>query len=75
MDQTLENFQRKWNNYNSDGRKCMFGKIWMNKHLLGQFCNIGRVNFLSDLSMTSIDKTGPSDPLKRKTVGNISQYV
>lgn len=53
----------------------MFGKIWMNKHLLGQFCNIGRVNFLSDFSMTSIDKTGPSDPLKPKTVGNISQYV
>ena len=38
----------------------------MQEHLFGHFSSPGRNGFLNDVSITFIDKTDPSDPLKRE---------
>ena len=38
----------------------------MQEHLFRHFSSPGRNGFLNDVSITSIDKTDPSDPLKRE---------
>ena len=40
--------------------------ICMQQHLFNHFCTSGHCGFLEDVSLTFIDKTDPSDPLKRK---------
>ena len=47
------------------------GATCMQKHLLNQFCVSGHCSFLEDVSLTFIDKTDPSDPLKEKTTGEV----
>ena len=38
----------------------------MREHLFRHFSSPGRNGFLNDVSITFIDKTDPSDPLKRE---------
>ena len=38
----------------------------MQQHLFDHFCDSDHSDFLSDVSITFIDKTDPSDPLKRE---------
>ena len=38
----------------------------MQEHLFRHFSSPGRNGFLNDVSITFIDKTDPSDPLKRE---------
>ena len=38
----------------------------MQQHLFNHFCTSGHAGFLDDFSVTFIDKTDPSDPLKKE---------
>ena len=38
----------------------------MQHHLFNHFCTSGHAGFLDDVSITFIDKTDPSNPLKRE---------
>ena len=38
----------------------------MQQHLFNHFCTCGHCGFLENVSLTFIDKTDPSDPLKRE---------
>ena len=64
--QTIDQFRSRWNNYKSDSRKNGQGATCMQQHLFNHFCTSGHCGFLEDVSLTFIDKTDPSDPLKRK---------
>ena len=47
-------------------RKHQRGVTCMQQHLFDHFCDCNHKGFLSDVSITFIDKTDPSDPLKRE---------
>ena len=64
--QTMDQFRSRWNNYKSDSRKYSRGDSCMQQHLFNHFCTSGHAGFLDDVSITFIDKTDPSDPLKRQ---------
>ena len=64
--QTINQFRSRWNNCNSDSRKHGQGAKCMQQHLFRHFCIFGHCGFLQDVSLTFIDKTDPSDPLKRE---------
>ena len=64
--QTNDQFRSRWNNYKSDSRKHGQGATCMQQHLFNHFCTSGHCGFLEDVSLTFIDKTDPSDPLKRE---------
>ena len=64
--QTVDKFRFRWNNYKSNCRKHQCGKICMQQHLYEHFCSSNHSCFISDVSITFIDKTDPSDPTKRK---------
>ena len=38
----------------------------MQQHLFNHFCTSGHAEFLNNVSIKFIDKTDPSDPLKRE---------
>ena len=42
------------------------GGSWIQQHLFNYFYTSGHTGFLDDISITFIDKTDPSDPLKRE---------
>ena len=52
--------------YYSDSRKPGQGVTCMQQYLFNHFCTSGHCGFLEDVSLTFIDKTDPSDPLKRE---------
>ena len=62
--QTIDQFRSRWNNYKSDSRKHVQGATCMQQHLFNHFCTSGHCGFL--VSLTFIDKTDPSDPLKKE---------
>ena len=64
--ETIDQFWSRWNNYKSDSRKHGQGAICMQQHLFTHFCTSGHCSFLEDVLLTFIDKTDPSDPLKRE---------
>ena len=64
--QTVDAFRSRWNNYKSNCRKHQRGVTCMQQHLFDHFCDCNHKGFLSDVSITFIDKTDPSDPLKRE---------
>ena len=64
--QTIEQFRSRWNFYKSDLRKNGQGAKCMQEHLFKQFCTSGQCNFLEDVSLAFVDKTDPSDRLKRE---------
>ena len=43
----------------------------MQEHLFEHFNEEGHHGFLEDVSITFIDKTDPSEPLKKKITGNV----
>ena len=63
--QTVDEFHFRWNNYKSNCRKHQRGETCMQQHLYEHFCSSNHNCFISDVSVTFIDKTDPSDPLKR----------
>ena len=52
------------NNYKSNGRKFQHAEPCMQEYLFWHFSSPGHIRFLNDVSVTFIDKTEPSDPLK-----------
>ena len=62
--QTIDTFRHHWNNYKSDNRKLQRSEPCMQEHLFWHFSSPGHNGFLNDVSVTSIGKTDPSDPLK-----------
>ena len=64
--QTVDQFRWRWNNNKSDSRKYSRGGSCLQQHLFNHFCTFGHAGFLDDASITFIDETDPSDPLKRE---------
>ena len=64
--QTVDKFRFRWNSYKSNCRKHQCGETCMQQHLYEHFCSSNHNCFISDVSVTFIDKTDPSDPLKRE---------
>ena len=65
--QTVDTFCYKWNNYISNSRKHAHDISCMQEHLHEHFCDSEHGGFLSDVSITFIDKTDPTNPLQRKS--------
>ena len=63
---TVDKFRFSWNNYKGNCRKHQRGETCMQQHLYEHFCSSNHNCFISDVSVTFIDKTDPSDPLKRE---------
>ena len=64
--QTVDEFRLRWNNYKSNNRKHQRLEPCMQEHLFEHFNEEGHHGFLEDVSITFIDKTDPSEPLKRE---------
>ena len=63
MGQTANEFRFRWNNYKNNCRKHQHVETCMQQHLMS---NKNHNCFIIDVSVTFIDKTDPSDPLKRE---------
>ena len=66
--QTVDTFRYMWNNYRSNSSKHANGILCMQEHLYEHFCDSEHSGFVSDVSITFIDKT---DPTKEKIIGSI----
>ena len=64
--QTIDDFGFQWNNYKDNNRKYQRSEMWMQEHLFRHFSSPDHNGFSNDVSITLIDKTDPSDPLKRE---------
>ena len=64
--QTVEEFRLRSNNYKSNNRKHQRLGPYMQVHLFEHFNDKGHHGFLEDISITFIDKTDPSEPLKKE---------
>ena len=65
LGQSIDQNWSRWNNYKSDCRKHGQGHATIFV-LFNHFCTAGHCGFLEDVSLTFIDKSDSSDPLKRK---------
>ena len=66
VEQTVEEFRLRWNNYKSNDRKYQKLESCIQRHLFEHFHSEGHHCFLDKISVTFIDKTDPSEPLKRE---------
>ena len=66
MGQTVDEFHFRWNKYKSNCRTHQCGETCMQQDLYEHFCSSNHNFLISDVSVTFIDKTDPSDPLKRE---------
>ena len=64
--QTIDTFQHRSNNYKSNDRKLQRSEPCMQEHLFRHFSSPGHSGFFNDVSITFIDKTDTSNPLKRE---------
>ena len=64
--QTIDDFRFRWNNYEYNNRKYQPSEMCMQEHLFRHSSSSGHNGILNDASITFIDKTDPSDPLKRE---------
>ena len=64
--QTVDKFRFRWDNYKSNCRKHQRGETCRQQHLYQYFCSSNHNCFISDVSVTFIDKTDLCDPLKRE---------
>ena len=65
MGVTVDEFRFRWNNYEGNCRKHQRAETCMQQHLYEHFCSRNHNCFISDVSVTFIDKTDLSDPPKR----------
>ena len=63
--QTVDKFRFRWNNCKSNCRKHQHGKTCMKQNLYEHFCSSNHNCLISDVSVTFIDETDPSVPLKK----------
>ena len=64
--QTRGKFRFRWNNYKANYKKSTQGEEHFQNELFEHFRSEGHTNFLHDCSVTLIDKTDGSNPLKRE---------
>ena len=64
--QTTNCFRFRWNNYKCNERKFQGKEPCMQEHLFKHFSLPNHNGFLEDADITFIDKTDPSNPLKRE---------
>ena len=64
--QTVEELRYRWNNYKNNGCKYQEYGTCVQQHLFEHFSEEAHHSFLKDVSITLIDKTGPSNPLQRE---------
>ena len=64
--QTVDEFRRRWNNYKSNDRKFQRLEPCRQEHLSSHFSLADHDGFFNDVSITFIDKTDPTDPLRRE---------
>ena len=64
--QTVDEFRRRSNNYKSNDSKFQRLESCMQEHLFSHFSLAGHDGFFNNVSITFIDKTDPSDPLRRE---------
>ena len=66
MGQVVDEFRFRWNNYKINCRKNQLDETCMQQHLYEHSCSSNHNCFISDVSVTFIDETNPSDPTKRE---------
>ena len=64
--QTVNEFRGRWNNYKSNDRKFQRLETCTQEHLSSHFSLADHDRFFNDVSITFIDKTDPTDPLRRE---------
>ena len=64
--QAVDSFHFRWNNYKCNCHKHTKGESVKQQHLYDHFMLEDRTQFVNDVSIIFIDKTDPTDPLKRK---------
>ena len=64
--QTLDKLCQWWNNYKSNDWKFQRLQPYMQEHLFSHFSMAGHNRFLNSVSLTFIDKTDLSIPLRRE---------
>ena len=62
--QTIDQFRSRWNDYKSHSRKQGQGAECLQQHLFNHFCTCSHCGFLEDVSLTFINETDPTDPVK-----------
>ena len=63
---TVDECRYRWNNYKSNSRNYNCNQPCMQRHLYEHYSGVGDCGFLEHVSITLIDKTNPSDPLRRE---------
>ena len=63
---TTDKFRFRWNNYKENDRKALRGEEHMQPELFEHFAADNHSCFLTDCSITLIDKTDGSDPTRRE---------
>ena len=63
---TTDKFRLRWNNYKENDRKALRGEEHMQPELFEHFAADSHNCFLTDCSITLIDKTDGSDPTRRE---------
>ena len=63
---TSDKFRFRWNNYKENDRKALRGEEHMEPELFQHFAADNYNCFLTDCSITLIDKTDGSDPMRRE---------
>ena len=72
VEQTLNEFRLKWNNYKSNNKKHQrLESCMQEEHLFEHFNEEGHHRFLEDVSITFIDETDPSEASKEKIIGKV----
>ena len=79
FDKTVDQFRYRWSNYKSHSRNYDCNQPCMRRHLYEHYSSVGHCGFLEHVSIKLIDKTDPSDPLKREnywrfTLCNMTPY-
>ena len=72
---TVDEFRYRWNNYKNNSRNYDYNQPCMQRHLCEHYSSAGHCGFLEHVSMILIDKTDPSDPLKRKNYWRQTLYT
>ena len=67
---TVDEFRLRCNNYKTNNRKHQRLESCIQEHLFDHFNEEGHHGFFEDVSITFIDKTDPSEPLKRENYCN-----
>ena len=63
---TVDDFRYRWDNYKNSSRNDDCNEPCIQRHLYEHYSSVGHCGFLEHVSITLIDNTDPSDPLKRE---------